>query len=114
MTTEDKRIAARRYARRQAALKAGRNPVLVTSEVRSLARITIPVLRLFVPDEPACTPDDAELFFSPVPADRQLALAICASCPERLRCLASAVERDEEFGIFGGHDFEERQEAIAS
>lgn len=58
----------------------------------------------------ACAGVDPDLFF---PADEdefseRRAKAICAGCPVREMCLALAMRRREEFGIFGGLDPAER------
>lgn len=62
----------------------------------------------------ACTPDDAELFHPVglgVPADIQLALAICASCPVKQECLDWALDHVED-GIWGGLQASERRRII--
>ena len=56
--------------------------------------------------DPLPCADDAALWFSDVPADLELAKAICGSCPLRLPCLAGAVERREPCGVWGGEIFE--------
>lgn len=49
---------------------------------------------------------DAELWFSRQPEDIALAKRICSECPVRLACAEGALMRGEQFGIFGGIDFE--------
>jgi WhiB family transcriptional regulator, redox-sensing transcriptional regulator len=56
--------------------------------------------------DPLPCSDDAALWFSEVPADLELAKAMCGSCPLRRPCLAGAVERREPFGVWGGEIFE--------
>jgi len=56
--------------------------------------------------DPLPCADDAALWFSDVPADLELAKAMCESCPLRVPCLAGAVERREPFGVWGGEIFE--------
>jgi WhiB family redox-sensing transcriptional regulator len=56
--------------------------------------------------DPLPCADDSALWFSEVPADLELAKAICGSCPLRLPCLAGAVERGEPCGVWGGEIFE--------
>ncbi len=56
--------------------------------------------------DPLPCADDAALWFSDVPADLELAKAICESCPLRLPDLAGAVERREPYGVWGGEIFE--------
>lgn len=43
-----------------------------------------------------------ELFFSEQPTDLAAAQRICSSCPVRVGCLAGALERREEWGVWGG------------
>ena len=62
--------------------------------------------------QPACWDVDPELFFGvadsaegqPVFAWEQRAVAICAGCPVRVKCLAAALEFpvDEQHGVVGG------------
>ena len=57
---------------------------------------------------------DPELFFPIGPAgiartEIQRAKAICASCPVRQPCLTFALATRQEFGIWGGHDENERR-----
>jgi WhiB family transcriptional regulator, redox-sensing transcriptional regulator len=62
----------------------------------------------------ACRCCDPELFFpignaGPALVQAQRAKAICARCPVRQRCLAFALDTHQEYGIWGGHDEEERR-----
>lgn len=57
----------------------------------------------------ACTEPDADLFFSNKPAEIAKAKGICEGCEVRVLCLLGALERDEEFGIWGGLTPEERE-----
>lgn len=54
----------------------------------------------------ACKNEDPELFHHEGPP-YTAAKAICATCPERLDCLAEALENDEH-GIWGGTTRRER------
>lgn len=54
----------------------------------------------------ACADETTELFFSDEFDDVVAAKMICLDCPVRARCLDAAVERKEQFGIWGGHLFE--------
>ena len=56
--------------------------------------------------DPLPCADDTALWFSEVPADLELAKAMCEMCPLRLPCLAGAIERREPFGVWGGEIFE--------
>ena len=66
-------------------------------------------------DRAACRDSDPDLFF---PAGRagpaiegiRAAKALCATCPVRDRCLTFALETNQEAGIWGGADEEERRE----
>ena len=65
--------------------------------------------------ERACRDVDPELFF-PVGkgalADRQYERAreVCDRCPVWVTCLQEALERGDEFGMFGGYTHEERKD----
>jgi WhiB family transcriptional regulator, redox-sensing transcriptional regulator len=54
-----------------------------------------------------CACKDA--FFPSDAQDAQRAREFCASCPFRTRCLAFAIEHDEQHGIWGGLDPRERR-----
>ncbi len=53
----------------------------------------------------ACRDLSTEVFFSDDVDDISAAKQICLACPVRTRCLDAAVERGEQFGIWGGHLF---------
>jgi WhiB family transcriptional regulator, redox-sensing transcriptional regulator len=62
----------------------------------------------------ACRGCDPELFFpigkaGPAVVQAQRAKAICARCPVRQCCLAFALDTRQEYGIWGGHDEDERR-----
>jgi WhiB family redox-sensing transcriptional regulator len=62
----------------------------------------------------ACRQADPELFFpigtaGAAAAEIQRAKAICARCPVRRPCLAYALATGQDFGIWGGHDENERR-----
>ena len=52
-----------------------------------------------------CLREDPELFFAESPSDVELAKALCVDCPVRAECLASALERREPWGVWGGQLF---------
>lgn len=52
-----------------------------------------------------CRNEDPELYFAESPSDVELAKAMCRTCPVRLECLASALERREPWGVWGGELF---------
>ncbi|OJZ72878.1 WhiB family transcriptional regulator [Mycobacterium paraffinicum] len=63
-----------------------------------------------VPRQPSpalpCHAGDPDLWFAETPADLERAKALCASCPIRRECLASALERAEPWGVWGGEIFD--------
>jgi WhiB family redox-sensing transcriptional regulator len=52
-----------------------------------------------------CRNEDPELYFAESPSDVELAKALCQDCPVRAECLASALERREPWGVWGGELF---------
>jgi WhiB family redox-sensing transcriptional regulator len=52
-----------------------------------------------------CFAADAELFFAESPADVEAAKRVCAPCPIRDLCLATALARREPWGVWGGEWF---------
>jgi len=59
--------------------------------------------------EAGCATGDARLlhlFFSEQPAEIAEAQALCRTCPLRIPCLQGAVERQEPWGVWGGHLFD--------
>ena len=57
-----------------------------------------------------CRRENPQLWFSDLPADLQLAKALCRPCPMRRVCLAGAVERHEPHGVWGGEIFSPRRD----
>jgi WhiB family redox-sensing transcriptional regulator len=53
-----------------------------------------------------CRAADPDLFFAESPADLERAKTLCADCPARIACLASALERQEPWGVWGGEIFD--------
>ena len=49
-----------------------------------------------------CRREDPQLWFSELPADLELARAHCRPCPLCTLCLAGAIERREQHGVWGG------------
>lgn len=49
-----------------------------------------------------CWAADPELFFAESPAGVEAAKAVCAGCPVKSACLASALTRGEPWGVWGG------------
>lgn len=61
-------------------------------------------------DQAACLDEDPELFF-PQPKDEdgeQAAKAVCAGCQVTATCLAFALEKRADWGVFGGLNGDER------
>ena len=52
-----------------------------------------------------CRRQNAQLWFSDLPAELRLAKAYCQPCPVRRVCLTGAVERHEPYGVWGGEIF---------
>ena len=55
--------------------------------------------------EANCASVDTSLFFSDDLDEIGEAKRVCLACPVRVRCLDTAVERGEQYGIWGGHLF---------
>lgn len=56
-------------------------------------------------DRAACRYLDTAMFFTDDVDGISDAKRICLGCPVRVRCLDAAVERGEQYGIWGGHLF---------
>jgi WhiB family redox-sensing transcriptional regulator len=56
----------------------------------------------------ACGTHDPDQLFVAGAAQRQVK-AVCTGCPVRLRCLAEALDRRIEFGVWGGMTERERR-----
>src|SRR5882757_9811308 len=52
-------------------------------------------------------------FIDPAPAQVTACRAICVECPVRDKCLAEALGNGEAWGIWGGHDTDEREQLAA-
>lgn len=53
-----------------------------------------------------CSTETTDLFFSDDFDEIATAKRICMDCPVQARCLDAAVERNEQYGIWGGHVFD--------
>jgi WhiB family transcriptional regulator, redox-sensing transcriptional regulator len=53
-----------------------------------------------------CRNFDPDLWFAESPAELELAKSLCGDCPVRVECLASALARQEPWGVWGGEIFE--------
>jgi WhiB family redox-sensing transcriptional regulator len=54
-----------------------------------------------------CHVEDPDLWFADNPADLERAKQLCADCPIRAQCLATALNRGEPWGVWGGQIFEQ-------
>jgi len=68
--------------------------------------LTTSALTIGVDTELPCRQYDPDLWFADVPADLEVAKALCGSCPLKAECLAGAIERAEPWGVWGGEIFE--------
>lgn len=92
-------------------------PELRTDERNSRNRLNPSLGDAFVvPEAPdwharrGCAGSDPEMFFPGViPTLVDNAKKVCAACPVRAQCLQTALENNEEFGIFGGTTEVERR-----
>ena len=50
-----------------------------------------------------CRVNDPELWFAESPTDVEHAKALCHECPVRAVCLDGALDRNEPWGVWGGH-----------
>jgi WhiB family redox-sensing transcriptional regulator len=57
-------------------------------------------------DLPCRSGDNPDLWFADAPADLEQAKLLCLDCPVRSACLASALARQEPWGVWGGEIFE--------
>ncbi|MEU9031465.1 WhiB family transcriptional regulator [Streptomyces sp. NPDC048383] len=80
--------------------------------MRAIVR-TSPKQATVAKSRPACAAVgvDPELFFAHALSTLQTARAkaICRVCPLRAACLEGALERDEQHGVWGGTDEDERR-----
>ena len=53
-----------------------------------------------------CRVEDPELWFPETPQDVEFAKTLCQTCPVRVACLTSALQRAEPWGVWGGEIFE--------
>lgn len=55
-----------------------------------------------MPALPCSAHDKPELWFAEQPQDIHAAKQVCFTCPGRVDCLASALQRQEPWGVWGG------------
>jgi WhiB family transcriptional regulator, redox-sensing transcriptional regulator len=73
---------------------------------RDTTALSANVLTVEMDSELPCRQYDPDLWFADVPADLEVAKALCGGCPLKVECLAGAVERAEPWGVWGGEIFE--------
>ncbi|MBS44728.1 MAG: WhiB family transcriptional regulator [Nocardioides sp.] len=56
-------------------------------------------------DRLPCRVNDPELWFAESPVDVEHAKSLCTDCPVQQMCLASALDRREPWGVWGGELF---------
>lgn len=78
-----------------------------TSERQAAVRISSWDLPDF-PDRALCSETDGDLFFPDKGGSASAAKAICKRCDARDACLKWALDRNEQWGIWGGMSAEER------
>lgn len=61
-----------------------------------------------------CRDVDPDLFYADSPAETECAKRVCLSCVRRLECLQGALDRAEEWGVYGGTDPDERRAMLRS
>ena len=54
------------------------------------------------PDDVPCRVHDPDFWFAEAPEELEQAKAWCRECPARAACLATALERREPWGVWGG------------
>lgn len=54
------------------------------------------------PDRLPCHEEDPEVFFAEKPEFVAVAKRACARCPVRVQCREEALERGEQYGVWGG------------
>ncbi len=65
----------------------------------------LPASRQLWEAQAGCRDLDTAIFFSDDLDEIGDAKRVCLSCPVRARCLDAAVDRGEQYGIWGGHLF---------
>jgi len=97
------------------AAEAIRRFIAGSLNITARARPTQPAARAIDPNrhdhprvrlELPCRRHDPELWFAESPHDLERAKTLCATCPIRLACLATAIHHAEYAGVWGGHIFD--------
>ncbi|MGO1972272.1 MAG: WhiB family transcriptional regulator [Propionibacteriaceae bacterium] len=64
--------------------------------------MSVSVLRPRSTDRLPCRDEDPEIFFPETSELLSLAKLACARCPIKVQCRAGAIERGEQYGVWGG------------
>ncbi|MGO1972273.1 MAG: WhiB family transcriptional regulator [Propionibacteriaceae bacterium] len=64
--------------------------------------MSVIVLRPRAVDRLPCYDEDPEVFFGEKPEQVAIAKRACARCPLRVQCREEALERGEQYGVWGG------------
>lgn len=64
-------------------------------------------------DDAACDPKHSDAWFPEKGATAEDAKAVCRRCPVRADCLEGALERQEQWGVWGGLSTRERRDLAA-
>ena len=64
--------------------------------------MSVSVLRPGTVGRLPCHDEDPEVFFAEKPEQVAIAKRACARCPLRVQCREEALERGEQFGVWGG------------
>jgi WhiB family redox-sensing transcriptional regulator len=59
-----------------------------------------------------CAQTDPDTFFPDKGGTTAPAKTVCGNCPVKAECLAYALERDEQFGIWGGLSVRQRRKLL--
>ncbi|MDE3206884.1 MAG: WhiB family transcriptional regulator [Acidobacteriota bacterium] len=87
-------------------------------QVRRIARFRSVVISRYDDgswrEQAACRDVETQLFFPVGTSPRSqevvdVAKSICSSCPVQVACLKFAIVTNQEYGVWGGHDEEERR-----
>lgn len=67
-----------------------------------------------IPAGGLCAETDPEAFYPDRGESASAAKAVCMACPVRAACLAAAVARNEQHGVWGGLSYRERLPLVAA
>ncbi|TQM97493.1 transcription factor WhiB [Ornithinimicrobium humiphilum] len=73
-----------------------------THALRSVAAVVDLVEEEALTNALPCRQNPADLWFAELPDEVEVAKSLCGPCPVREACLASALERGEPWGVWGG------------